>query len=1301
MNEGGGKSKMADKPLKVGNRVEVVGKDVKGKVAFIGTTHFSPGKWVGVILDESKGKNNGSVQGKSYFQCPDSHGIFVRQSQLKVFDDGYNRRSVGGTPSPSPSPSTSSPNLAATTPQDESMRRSMGGTPSPSSSSFNLITPGSTPRDENKSVSTALQEKMNKKSTPERDEDKSRNSQQPSHAKMDITKSVTSVVADIQGVAASVDDKIQLLQKDQEISDLKSEVKDLQEKLETLKLKRSEDKIKLKEYEKTKIQLQQLLEFKTRISESQADLQRQLAQAKKDAQEAIEAKEQHEEEMSDLAETVELATLDKEMAEEKCETLQAEIVQLKEKVEELTLDLEIIQNEIAEKGTEGAVSNYQVKQLEQQNERLKEALVKLRDLSAHDKQEQQRVQKELDRLNSEITELTRTKEKLSNVVESYEKQMRELKEQVDAALGAEEMVEQLTEKNLELEERIRELQETVDDLEKLQDINDQLQESARETELELREEVDLANAKVIEANRKLEAMHYTVADYEQTIQKFRDLTEQLREANQDLRTQLQKESDRVAMATPAESFDFKVKFAETKAFARTIEMELRKLEVQQATQHLAYLYAFMPDDFFSRGGDHDGVLSLLLIPRIIAKAEILATQVREKFPSPEEITKSVVLKTHQVEQHSFASRLLHLLFKLRQLLNQYKSALNNCSVDLYMKIATLYPEMAQQEKAIDFYVELLWKDQLDENIPLETLKKAVSYFQSLYSVHLASEKVDCTALMADSMQLMGAASDAIHTDVSAICSLLQTNQRESDVGVLLKEVRTSTDDIKQFIKKVKRRLPQEKGLIELRFPEEVQEDLIDSGTHLSRVIHAVYLLRLAAIQQVVVSGEAGHIEAQKLKELAHEATDRAYGKEDSGPDCLKNSMNVVVAAMNEISTAMQEGEFDHNISQDQKPSPPVTVRSQAVKGEAKDLEAYKFKLETRETDIIELKKALKIKSEEVSEMHVRKEMAEKKLELASRDSDERVERIQRQLDETKMVLKKKEKDFEETLDHLQADIDALETERGELKDKLKMLSKKALLEGLTKSAGLASIVSSPTIPTSSGTASSGGTGASESPMLIQQIQDLRTALKHVKNKNIRLQTKFMQNQLAALPPLVLPTKPTGLGSLTGLKNMVDFEKQIDGKQSMQGREKISHLGKRATTLLNELYKLSANPQVVDISLRKPGSEPVLGKSMPINSLLESTAKLRNLQKEAQQLRFEVTNLVAAQKQGGHVSSDFTDFPSPSFSKALAEKDGELIARLRIPCKGMVGGSQSSKSEQTVAVMLTVQELRQLHSKMIS
>ena len=45
-------------------------------------------------------------------------------------------------------------------------------------------------------------------------------------------------------------------------------------------------------------------------------------------------------------------------------------------MEELTLDLEIIKQEISETGVEGAAANAQYKQLEQQNNRLKEALVR-------------------------------------------------------------------------------------------------------------------------------------------------------------------------------------------------------------------------------------------------------------------------------------------------------------------------------------------------------------------------------------------------------------------------------------------------------------------------------------------------------------------------------------------------------------------------------------------------------------------------------------------------------------------------------------------------------------------------------------------------------------------------------------------------------------------------------------------------------------------------------------------------------------------------------------------------------------
>lgn len=58
-------------------------------------------------------------------------------------------------------------------------------------------------------------------------------------------------------------------------------------------------------------------------------------------------------------------------------------------------------------------------------------------------------------------------------------------------------------------------------------MNDELQENARETEMELREQLDLSGAKVREAEKRVEAAQETVADYQQTISKYRDLTASL------------------------------------------------------------------------------------------------------------------------------------------------------------------------------------------------------------------------------------------------------------------------------------------------------------------------------------------------------------------------------------------------------------------------------------------------------------------------------------------------------------------------------------------------------------------------------------------------------------------------------------------------------------------------------------------------------------------------------------------------------------------------------------------------------
>lgn len=77
------------KTFTIGSRCEVIVKDQPrriGEIMYVGLLDGKKGTFVGVKFDEPLGTNDGSLEGKQYFECGPKYGSFLNPLTVKVGD---------------------------------------------------------------------------------------------------------------------------------------------------------------------------------------------------------------------------------------------------------------------------------------------------------------------------------------------------------------------------------------------------------------------------------------------------------------------------------------------------------------------------------------------------------------------------------------------------------------------------------------------------------------------------------------------------------------------------------------------------------------------------------------------------------------------------------------------------------------------------------------------------------------------------------------------------------------------------------------------------------------------------------------------------------------------------------------------------------------------------------------------------------------------------------------------------------------------------------------------------------------
>ncbi|KRZ61115.1 ATP-dependent RNA helicase abstrakt [Trichinella nativa] len=1297
--------------LRVGDRVCLSDKRLLGIVAYVGTTQFSPGKWIGVILDEPKGKNNGLVQGKEYFRCEANHGIFVRPAQVKLIENEsvgaensktLNPSTTSGLPRPKGDPKFVKKEIARPTPASGSKQtfaREPQLKPRPfvkQSASLEKVAPtegsGSDTQRMCQSDVVALDDRKQEvedvevSRTTEEEKDRSCSGTAVSAELVDSKRTEVANLNDDHHhhtmneegkQRLSVSKQVALLEREinaaekqsvslsmaegVELEYLKSEVKDLSEKLETLRAKRHEDKQKLIDYERCKIQLQQLIEYKNRMVEVHSELQRQLQQAKKEAREAIESREAYSEEMAGVSEAIEMATLDKEMAEERAEMLCQELDVVKDRVRELEVELEILKNELNANGAPNSETPtpYQIKQLEQQNDRMKEALVKVRDLSVQERATNERLNKELGVLKADMAELQKKYDRLKIAEEDFENQITELKDQVDAAVGAEEMVEHLTAKNLSLEEELRTLMETIEDFEQMRVVDEELQESSRETEKELRLELDRMHGQITELKQQLQLANSRMADRESTIAKFRQQTASLLEQIQNYKDQLSilTEPKKNISNENDDSTNDRSLSATSRQMSEIVDSQLCKIELDDSRRENQFLRIFFSDDFTNTGaffilflsGDSDCISVNLVFTRLIEKAKLLIKHVNGIFPRvPQGVQREHLFLSHKGEQWSYSL-----------------NALSRCSVERLNKVAQLRSEITAQERLLSYYFNLLKENNLDENSSLRNMEKLLAFFKQFCETNYTAEQFDSNAVLIDMLLSLLSVVSWLQFELQRAKLYLTDTSGSEKLLELFNKMSNSVGDMEQFLVLAKTKVPKGDDLVVDHTSSHV--GLLDSmSENVYAVENVAKILNQCcakAASQASMLPDVHGIDASIMEEFLNDSYLEIMRpeKNESTESFFEFHLRNVVQYCEQLCNT-----FDENLkkksTEEKQQFPPILERAHIRKENIAECERLKKEIEKKDRDIMEIKRALKLKAEEISEMHVRKEIAEKRLADSGKEGDERVVRLQNKLAEVQHDYKNKERrhacllmlmlfsHYEQTMDSLQQELDSLEKENASLKERIVVLSKKQLLIGVTKP--LAAVSNSPL------STSASVQDQHEGGFMIDQMKHFQYVMQHWKSAQASEVGKRMQSAMESMKPLNIPKKHSGRSSI--------FCSIESDQLSHKRHDEINHLLREVDRFHKELRKFLSENMIV--SIRNTATSPDIVWSKYYRQL----HRWNSLINWKNHLKSKIQQCIVAQGYPAEAAGDLSSF---AFFEASCVKKNERkkpFCSVTVPCSDSKG-----------------------------
>ncbi|KAK4056088.1 hypothetical protein OIO90_002819 [Microbotryomycetes sp. JL221] len=987
------------------------------------------------------------------------------------------------------------------------------------------------------------------------------------------------------------------------------EYEELQTKLRILESRRAEDRDRLRLLDKLQDDAQEWDGIKEKTKSKIAELAGDIKDLESERND-LAAK------LEELQDQVELSLLDKEMAEEKHEAMQASLEATKEKFAELEVEVQVLREEnvrMTEQGNAEIVqgpadgqarSNLAFVQLEKQNERLREALLRMRDLTSESEAESKRkiadLEKELD-LTSDLQTMYD-----NNVVEleRAESQIEDLKAQLDDALGAEDLLEQLTERNLSMSERIEEMKTVIEDLEALKELNDELEESHVETERQMQEELDVKDLQIRQMAQKSDSLEDSVAEYEITVGQFRELVRVLQSDIESMRKQqATRETESQTLTSQSQAMlnlNMKLQSSVQKSQVKAIDLELRKLDALQASTHLEIVRPYLLPTFFDEDGN--AVETLLFFERIAFKADLVGNAIEQKHNISDSLYTTVP------ETLIGACEARSILARYAGLNRRFASVLRRCDPDAFIKMGQIHVEVVPTEKRIDAYIDALRKESLVEVDCAHEVAGLVAQLEHLAELYLQGSALELAERQLAFVSVVDLDFDTIAAATGFAKQAVAIVQKESDALVdaseedmdvafyqpvqnLINQARTAKAVTKKLLRKMQELIGSSSALA-LEHAAAFETLAFNSSTI------AGALSKLANQVAEICSNSRSSRDPLKLASLLGSARDVAAA--ELGKQSSAQPFNEILALLSQLAqdigtTLTTAGDQEHIVKLDYEP--PWFARVAKLQSTAAVNIEAEHKVAQLNEEMRDLVREMRSKEQLHQESVVKIELMEKRIEDNKKQADAMTE-LQAELQKSK----KQERAYEEAVETLQNDLDTMEKELTKLKQSGISAEKQANARGEED----ATVYE----------------GNMETSYLVEQIQSLRGSLRYLRQENAFIKSQDLATQLDALPSLA-SSRPTAVGvhrpeSPTTFDGIPKLARQDSNLAIPTDARAFAVLSK---SLMREARLLSCSPRLIDVSRAKQGGQPGWQPKLetPRGQLQAEKDRVRRLKSRVQQL----------------------------------------------------------------------------------